>query len=369
MFCSNCGTKVTAQDVFCPECGCRIEHPQTIAQEVREPVVIPAPEAPVTPAAAFEPEPAAPKKKSKKGLIIGVVAAVVALALAAAVVFWLLPTLRGSETKGGVEPTVAPTVEPTAPPTVAPKDAIAEARARMESAGSFRMELSLELGMSVSAMGQTQRMEMSMDYCFDVEKDPQRMYGTIRANVLGQSTSAEMYSEVVDGTTVVYTSTDGGAHWSQSAGAAAGTVDEEKLVRLFLEHGDLFTRTGTETINGRTATVYSCELDGAFIEDVFDSTGMMDSLGQLGSVPEDFLKDLGTIPLTVSIDDETGYPVHYAMDMTECYRNLYQKLMQQLLEQNGLGGMSIDVDMDVCKVDVVFSKINETGVEIPEGIR
>jgi hypothetical protein len=56
------------------------------------------------------------------------------------------------------------------------------------------------------------------------------------------------------------------------------------------------------------------------------------------------------------------------MDMTDSYRNLYQKLMQQLLEQNGLRGMSIDVDMDVCKVDVVFSQINETEIETPDGI-
>lgn len=82
MFCPKCGTQLEAFEVFCHSCGHRMtEEPHTSSQEP----------APVEPAAPLVETPVQPKKKSKKKLIIGITAAVTALAVGiGAVAFYLV---------------------------------------------------------------------------------------------------------------------------------------------------------------------------------------------------------------------------------------------------------------------------------------
>lgn len=82
MFCPKCGTQLEAFEVFCHSCGHRMtEEPHTSSQEP----------APVEQAAPLVEPPVQPKKKSKKKLIIGITAAVTALAVGiGAVAFYLV---------------------------------------------------------------------------------------------------------------------------------------------------------------------------------------------------------------------------------------------------------------------------------------
>ena len=81
MFCPKCGTQLEAFEAFCHSCGHRVieEDPApAVAQEPVFPAEVPASE---EPAPAAQEEVVAPKKKSKKKLIIGITAAVTALAV------------------------------------------------------------------------------------------------------------------------------------------------------------------------------------------------------------------------------------------------------------------------------------------------
>ena len=82
MFCPKCGTQLEAFEVFCHSCGHRMtEEPHTSSQEP----------APAEQAAPLVETPVQPKKKSKKKLIIGITAAVTALAVGiGAVAFYLV---------------------------------------------------------------------------------------------------------------------------------------------------------------------------------------------------------------------------------------------------------------------------------------
>lgn len=359
MFCSNCGTEVTERDVFCPECGQRIEHPPVAAgPEAREPVVIPESEpveAPAAPVAEPAPEPAEPKKKSKKGLIIGVVAAVVALALAAAVIFWLVPMLRKGETRNV---------------PADPKEAVIEARKRMDEAGSVHTEMKVELRMNAEIMGRKETADVTANYIIDTVKEPLKTRVEIRTDLMGQTMNVLCYAETVDGKIAAYLSADGGAHWMQTEAAAQMPFSEEQLLNAFTEHADQFRMTGTETVNGSPATVYSCELDGAFIEEVMKSTGMMETLTEsLGTITDDLLKDLGPIRMTMSIDDKTGYPVHYTVDMTDCMGTLYQRLIAQMMGNYGSGDEAFTIDLETCTIDMTASDFNEVDFEIPDEVR
>jgi len=363
MFCSNCGTKVSENDVFCPECGERIEHPQAAVQPEtpaieREPVVIPEPEPaiPETPAAVYETPVDAPvsapvvkQKKSKKGLIIGIVAAVVALGLAAAAIFWLVPMLKKNNAK----------------------DAVVDAGTLLENVNSVHMDMKVNMNMSLDVLGQSQNFEMRADYAVNTMKEPARTHVEATASTMGQQVQMNLitYSETVDGVTVTYSSVDGGAHWTTQSGDAAN-VDQYKLFSVFTENIDRFEKTGTETVNGSTATVYRCELDGKYVKEALEATGMTQTMGEpFGELTDDLLKDLGSIPMTMSIDDKTGYPVHYTMDLSGIMKNLFKNLMQKAMEQSSISDIEIEIDIMTCTVDAVLSEFNAVDFEIPEEVK
>lgn len=353
MFCSNCGTKVGENDVFCPECGARIVRPAAAAE--REPLVIEQPHSPVyTPAAPVTvpvTEPAVPKKKSRKGLIIGIIAGVAAaLGLAAAAIFWLVPMLRSNTQKNA-------------------RDAVVNARTAMEDVNSLHMDMTMDMNVSLGFLNQSQDIDMQIRYTGDTVKEPAKSHFEMQGSAMGQAYNMLFYSEIVDGENVTYASADGGVHWTMQA-VSNGNVDQDKLLSVFMEHAEDFKKTGTETVNGSSATVYSCELNEQYVKDALTASGMTESLGEvLDEIGEDVLNGLGPIPMTMSVDDKTGYPVHITMDLTTVISNLFKNLMNKAMEQSGMSGIEIKIEVKTCMLDMVLSKFNEADFEIPEEVK
>ena len=114
MFCPNCGAEITSPAKFCPKCGSPIAAPQPAPAPAPQPQPTPAPQPQPTPAPQPQPTPApgqfqgqpapgqfqgqpapAGKPKSKKGLIIGICAAVAVVA--AIVVLIVLDPFGGTK--------------------------------------------------------------------------------------------------------------------------------------------------------------------------------------------------------------------------------------------------------------------------------
>ncbi|MBQ7247376.1 MAG: zinc ribbon domain-containing protein [Lachnospiraceae bacterium] len=114
MFCPNCGAEITSPAKFCPKCGSPIAAPQSAPAPAPQPQPTPAPQPQPTPAPQPQPTPApgqfqgqpapgqfqgqpapAAKPKSKKGLIIGICAAVAVVA--AIVVLIVLDPFGGTK--------------------------------------------------------------------------------------------------------------------------------------------------------------------------------------------------------------------------------------------------------------------------------
>ena len=82
MYCSNCGTQMSDDSLFCPNCGARRDdapEPSSVFPEQNE-----------TPDPVFAPEPTALKKKLSKGALIGIIAGAAAVVVAAVLLIVLL---------------------------------------------------------------------------------------------------------------------------------------------------------------------------------------------------------------------------------------------------------------------------------------
>ena len=76
--------------------------------------------------------------------------------------------------------------------------------------------------------------------------------------------------------------------------------------------------------NGRPAAVYTGKMDGKRIRELLENTG---ALGEMGGaldvdLPEDALDDPGDMDVTFMIDEESGLPVRYRVDMTVALKYL-----------------------------------------------
>lgn len=95
MYCYKCGSPVNDGELFCSACGARQGEPAQGGQPAQQPLQPPYSQQPVQPPYGQPLQPAQPpKKKSKKFLWIGIAAALV-LAIAAVVVFVVLPAMGG----------------------------------------------------------------------------------------------------------------------------------------------------------------------------------------------------------------------------------------------------------------------------------
>lgn len=247
------------------------------------------------------------------------------------------------------------------------------AQENMAQLDSFRMETTLDVSMEMSVMGQSQAMDMTIVYTIDTDNVNGVTRMEMNASVMGTTQQILTYVETANGETVMYMSTDGGHTWQkQSADAAGAGMDPAEAMALFTQNASSFEKTGTETINGSTATVYSGELDENYTGQVMQMTGMGDSLGSAFGMEngDELFKDLGKIPMTVAIDDNSGLLVRYTMDVTNVMQKLMENLFSAVMGSYGMGDIEITITVTKAEGVTVYSQFNSVGeITVPEAAK
>ena len=233
-----------------------------------------------------------------------------------------------------------------------------EAQEKMAGLESMHMDMNMDVTMDLSIMGQSQSMDMRVYYVMDVQTNPNRSKLVMTSSSMGQTQEMTMYT---DENNMVYVSNDG-RNWQRQSSQSVdtSTMDPDTMLQLMLKNTSGFRETGKETINGSQATVYSGELSGDYVKEAFDMTGLGSSLGSLlgtGDVSGLF-DNLGTIPMTVAIDDESGLVVRYTMDMAVVMENLMKNLFDMMLESQGMSGVKIEIKIGNCLATATLSQFN-----------
>ena len=268
------------------------------------------------------------------------------LALAMALVMLLALCACG---EGGTRSVITPDFE----------SRMRQAQENMAKLESMHMEMSMDVTMELSVLGQTQPMDMRVYYAMDTQNEPARTKLVITISSMGQSQEQVMYT---DESGMIYMQLDGRSWQRQSAqgSSQANEMQPDQMLQLFLNSAGSFRETGSETINGSKATVYSGVLGGDYVKQVLETTGLGSTLGEaLGTGDAGNLFDnLGEIPMTVAIDDESGLVVRYTMDMAQVMENLMKNLFNSMLTSQGLNGVEIDVKISNCMATATLSQFN-----------
>lgn len=274
------------------------------------------------------------------------------------------------------EPTLEPTPEPEARATEVPFQAImAAANERFKALQSMRVDMDMNMVMQMSfAMGDTAQsvpMNIHMACQMDLTREPAMARVHMDLFALGQNTVALLYAAKEGDHTVLYTSADGGTTWQKAVDPPESQLppSPDEAFELILKADDAFQRTGTEEVNGRPAAVYAGKLSGEKLRDILNSTGAAGEItGAMGAdVPEDALAKLGDIDVLCMIDEESGLPVRYVMDMTAAMKDMMTAILAGSLGGAGLEGMTFQMDVSAVVLDLTLSDFD--GVEpivIPE---
>lgn len=232
------------------------------------------------------------------------------------------------------------------------EDATEKIRAATEKVNAAEsMEATMVMEMDMSAMGQSVQTDTTMEMvCFN---DPMKMKAdmTMDMGALG-SVSMSIFAQA-DGDTYHMYLYDGNTWTSQTAAVnMLEQYDAQQSVNLYLDSGAEYISVGTEEINGVTTDKYTGVIRGEAMEEVLKASGATTNLeSSLGGMVDvsNLYSDLGDMPITVWIDQESGYPVRYYMDMTKVMQSMMSKALSGIE-----GGDTLTVD----KVEVIMDCTN-----------
>ena len=229
---------------------------------------------------------------------------------------------------------------------------IGTAMEKLNAVSSLDATMVMEMNMSVMEQVMETKTTMNMS-CFN---DPMKLKADMTMDMgdLG-SVDMSMYASM-DGDTYNMYLYDG-TNWTTQAVDVSylQQYDAKESMNLYLESGDDYTLAGTEEINGSTANKFTGVIRGEALEEVLAASGATNNLeASVGDLDlASLYSDLGDLEITVWVDQESGYPVRYAMDMTQMMQGMMDKILAASAEGEDTSGM-----LTVDKVNMVMDCFN-----------
>lgn len=226
-------------------------------------------------------------------------------------------------------------------------DAGAKIQAALEKInGVENMDATMQMEMDMSVMGQSFETDTTMSMtCFN---DPMKVKAdmTMSMGALG-AVSMSIYADATDGDYTIYMFD--GTNWTTQVAdlSQLEQYDAQQSMDLYLGSGTEYAHEGTEDINGAAADKYSGVIRGDAMEEVLKNSGATSSLEtSFGMDLEELYSGLGDMPITVWIDQATGYPVRYHMDMTAVMQTMMTKALSGVEGGDTLTMSKVEITMD-----------------------
>lgn len=248
---------------------------------------------------------------------------------------------------------------------------VAKAAIKMSKLESLHADVEMQIGMGISVLGQDVNADADVTGGVDIQRDPERVYVNMTAEVAGSEQNLLLYAVGRDGGADVYSSADGGESWTKGSienddSSKSSKADGKSLFLLLSDSAASFKEYGKEKINGSDAIRYKGEITSDELKQALELANVKQSLEESLDVEldDDVFADLGSVPVSIWIDEKSGMIVRVELDMSDVMQGLVPVLVDKSLEKADIG-IGVNTKVYDVTVSITLSEFDAVQVTKP----
>ena len=248
---------------------------------------------------------------------------------------------------------------------------VAKAAIKMSKLESLHADVEMQIGMGISLLGQDVNADATVTGGADIQRDPERVYVNLMAEVAGFEQNLLFYGVGRDDGFDVYSSADSGDSWTKGSvedddSSKSSKADGKSLFLLLSASAASFKEYGKEKVNGSDAIRYNGKITSDELRQALELADVKQSLEESLDVEldDDVFEDLGDVPVSIWIDVKSGMIVRVEMDMSDVMQGLVPVLVDKAMEKTDVG-IGVNTKVYEVTVSITLSEFDAVQVTKP----
>ena len=248
---------------------------------------------------------------------------------------------------------------------------VAKAAIKMSKLESLHADVEMQIGMGISVLGQDVNADATVTGGADIQRDPERVYVNMNAEVAGFEQNMLLYAVGRDDGFDVYSSADSGDSWTKDSienddSSKNSKADGKSLFLLLSDSAASFKEYGKEKVNGSDAIRYNGKITSDELRQALELADVKQSLEESLDVEldDDVFEDLGDVPVSIWIDVKSGMIVRVEMDMSDVMQGLVPVLVDKAMEKTDIG-IGVNTKVYEVTVSITLSEFDAVQVTKP----
>ncbi len=248
---------------------------------------------------------------------------------------------------------------------------VAKAAIKMSKLESLHADIEMQIGMGISVLGQDVNADATVTGGADIQRDPERVYVNMNAEVAGFEQNMLLYAVGRDGGADVYSSADSGESWTKDSienddSSKSSKADGKSVFLLLSDSAASFKEYGKEKVNGADAIRYNGKITSDELKQALELADVKQSLEESLDVEldDDVFEDLGNVPVSIWIDVKSDMIVRIEMDMSDVMQGLVPVLVDKAMEKTDVG-IGVNTKVYDATVSITLSEFDAVQVTKP----
>lgn len=248
---------------------------------------------------------------------------------------------------------------------------VAKAAIKMSKLDSLHADVEMQIGMGISLLGQDVNADAAITGGADIQRDPERVYVNLNAEVAGFEQNMLFYGVGRDDGFDVYSSADSGESWTKDSienddSSKSSKADGKSVFLLLSDSAASFKEYGKEKVNGSDAIRYNGKITSDELRQALELANAKQALEESLDVEldDDVFEDLGDVPVSIWIDVKSGMIVRVEMDMSDVMQGLVPVLVDKAMEKTDIG-IGVNTKVYEVTVSITLSEFDAVQVTKP----
>lgn len=248
---------------------------------------------------------------------------------------------------------------------------VAKAAIKMSKLDSLHADVEMQIGMGISLLGQDVNADATVTGGADIQRDPERVYVNLMAEVAGFEQNLLFYGVGRDDGFDVYSSADSGDSWTKDSienddSSKSSKADGKSVFLLLSDSAASFKEYGKEKVNGSDAIRYNGKITSDELRQALELANAKQALEESLDVEldDDVFEDLGDVPVSIWIDVKSGMIVRVEMDMSDVMQGLVPVLVDKAMEKTDIG-IGVNTKVYDVTLSVTLSEFDAVQVTKP----